>query len=170
MKVLEHDMDRLLRYSLFAGLGAAVASTAAIMILARAERKPVWRPINATSHWLWGDEAGLREEADWAHTAPGLLTNHAAALFWGSIFGAFLATRPPRQPMQMLRDASAVGLLATIVDYGLVPRRLTPGWELALSRGSVAASLGAMSLGLWAGGMVAREAELGPQQQALPHA
>jgi hypothetical protein len=36
--------------------------------------------------------------------------------------------------------------LAYFVDYHLVPRRLTPGWELRLSRRSVA--LGFVALGV----------------------
>ncbi len=46
--------------------------------------------------------------------------------------------------------------LAAAVDYGLTPRRLTPGWELVLSRRSMVATYAAMALGLAAGAMLAR--------------
>jgi hypothetical protein len=46
--------------------------------------------------------------------------------------------------------------VAGVVDYGIVPRRLTPGWELALPPKSVAAVLAAMALGLAAGGILAQ--------------
>ncbi|HLS69319.1 MAG TPA: hypothetical protein VK035_08245 [Kiloniellales bacterium] len=148
----------LLRYALFCGAGAALASSAATMISARLEGRSHWAPVNATSHWLWGGEAGTHDEADLPHTAVGGATNIGASFFWGGLFGAFLSSRPPRTPAGMLRDASVVGALAGLVDYGLVPKRLTPGWELALSKRSVVITMAAMSVGLAGGGLAAQKA------------
>lgn len=149
----------LFRYILCCGAGAAIASSAAVMISARLEGRSPLAPVNATSHWLWGDEAGDHDKADVRHTAVGAATNVGAAFFWGSLFGAFLSSRPPRKPAALLRDASVVGALASLVDYGLVPKRLTPGWELALSKRSVATAMAAMALGLAGGGWAAQRIE-----------
>lgn len=149
----------LLRYALFCSAGAALATSAAIMISARREGRSHWAPVNATSHWLWGGEAGTHDEADVPHTAVGAATNLGASLFWGSLFGAFLSSRPPRTPAAMLRDASAAGAIAGLVDYALVPKRLTPGWELALPNRSVVISMAAMALGLAGGGLAAQKAD-----------
>jgi hypothetical protein len=46
--------------------------------------------------------------------------------------------------------------IAAAIDYGATPKRLTPGWELVLSKRSMAATYGAMALGLAAGALVAR--------------
>lgn len=148
---------QLLRYALFCGAGAALASSAALIISARLERRGAWAAVNASSRWLWGEEAGTHDEADLRHTLVGGATNIGASFFWGALFGAFLSSRPPRRPVAMVRDASMAGVIAGLVDYGLVPKRLTPGWELALSKRSVMIAMAALALGLAGGGLVAQE-------------
>lgn len=41
--------------------------------------------------------------------------------------------------------------VAAAVDYGPTLKRFTPGWELVLSKGAMAATYGAMSVGLAVG-------------------
>jgi len=147
---------RTIRYALCCGTLAGLASTAALILLARLEDRSPWQPANAISHWVWGEEAGSMDEADMRHTGLGLATNQIAAMFWGLPFGAWLARRPPRNAPAMLRDASIMTAIAAAVDYLLIPRRLTPGWELALPKRSVAAAFGAMALGLALGGLAAQ--------------
>jgi hypothetical protein len=152
-------MDRWLRIGLSAlvtGTAASVISTAALALLARREGKSAFQPTNATSHWLHGDRAASHREPDAAHTLVGYATHHASAQFWAVPFEAWLATRPPRTPAGLLRDACAMSAIAAAVDYGVTPKRLTPGWELVLSKRSMAATYGAMALGLAAGALVAR--------------
>jgi hypothetical protein len=146
---------RIARYALFCGGAAGLASIASLMLLARSEGRSPWQPVNATSHWIHGDAAASVRQADLPHTAAGLVTNQLSATFWGVLFGIWLANRPPRTAAAMLRDAAAVSAIAGAIDYGLVPRRLRPGWELALSNRSVALAFGAMALGLAAGGLAA---------------
>ncbi|KXF77217.1 hypothetical protein ATN84_07325 [Paramesorhizobium deserti] len=145
-----------MRYALYCGTLAGLTSTMALMLLARLEGHSPWQPANATSHWIWGDDAGSRERADMRHTLLGLLTNQLAAMFWGMPFGAWLASRPSRDASAMLRDATLMASVAAAVDYLLMPKRLTPGWELALPKRSVAAAFGAMALGLALGGLAAQ--------------
>ncbi len=144
-------------YAISCGLGAGLMSTAAVMLLARAEGRNSLRPVNASSHWLWGPRAGQRRDASLSYTGTGAATNMAASMFWGTIFGSYLANRPPLSTPQMLRDAAAMGMIAGAVDYGLMPKSLTPGWELALSKRSVAIGLGATALGLALGGLLAQQ-------------
>lgn len=138
------------------GAGAALASLAAIMASSQIENGSTWRAVNSTSHFLWGPDKAVRDEVDADHTAVGLATNVAAAFFWGTIFALAVHGRPRRSPPEMLRDAAGVSILAGVVDYGIVPRRLRPGWELAISKLAVVSSLGAMALGLAGGGLVAQ--------------
>src|SRR5690606_27710267 len=84
-------------------------------------------------------------------------TNIGASFFWGALFGAFLSSRPPRRPVRMVRDASMAGGIAGRADYGRVPKRLTPGWELALWKRSVVIAMAALALVLAGGGLVAQE-------------
>ena len=150
---------RALRYAAFCGAGAGLASQAMLLAAALAEGQPVVLPINATSHWLNGDRAARVRRADLRHTALGAATNQSAALFWATLFGLHLARKKEAGPAVIARDAALMGVIAGVVDYGLIPRRLTPGWELSLSRTSVALAMAAMALGLGLGGMAARATE-----------
>lgn len=146
----------LARYALYCGAAAGVASSAAVMLDSMARGRSPWQPVNATSHWLWGSEAGTRRRPDFAHTVTGLATNQSAAMFWGAIFGAWLSSQPPRTMAQMARDAAIMGAIATTLDYGILPRRLSPGWELAGGTRLAALGMTATVLGLAAGGLAAQ--------------
>jgi hypothetical protein len=145
-----------MRYILFSGVGAALASLGAVSALAWAEGRPAMAPINASSHWLWGDdEAGQDGEVDIARSGVGWATNIAAALMWGGLFGAYLHRARPG-PARTIRDGAVLGAAAGLLDYGLLPRRLSPGWELAVSGRSVVLSMAAMAAGAALGGLVAQ--------------
>ncbi len=130
-----------------------------LLAAALAEGEAVSRPINATSHWLWGPKAGLRSGFDLRHTAVGAATNQSAAMFWGTLFGLHLARKRKAGFAKIARDAALMGVIASVVDYGLMPKRLTPGWELALSKSAVALTMAATAAGLGLGGMAARALE-----------
>ena len=157
MQMKQRRLDPLVRFGTAATISGTVASfttTAALVLLAKAEGKGALQPTNATSHWLHGEEAGRVRRADAAHTAVGYGTHHASALFWALPFEMWLWARPPKTPLMLLRDASVMAAIAATVDYGLVPKRLTPGWELALSKRSVAATFAAMAAGLAVGAIL----------------
>jgi len=152
-------IDRWLRIGLSAlvtGTAASVASTAALALLARAEGKSAVQPTNATSHWLHDDSAASYREPDAAHTLIGYTTHHASAVFWAMPFEAWLASQPPRTTAELLRNACIMSAIAAVIDYGATPKRLTPGWELVLSKRSMVATYGAVALGLAAGALVTR--------------
>src|SRR3954453_16100083 len=126
-------MDRWLRIglsTLVTGTAASVVSTAALALLARGEGKSAFQPTNATSHWLHGARAALHREPDAAHTLVGYATHHASALFWAVPFEAWVAARPPRTALKLLRDACAMSGITAVIDGAATPKRLTPGWEL----------------------------------------
>jgi len=89
----------------------------------------------------------------------GALTNQSAALFWGTIFGLHLSRHPEHDTADIWREAAIMGVIASVVDYGLISKRLTPGWELALSRKSVGLGMAATAVGLALGGIAARARE-----------
>lgn len=150
------DVARIGASALVSGSVASVAAAAALAILARAEGKGALQPVNATSHWLHGEEAGHFRRADAAHTLVGFTTHHASALFWALPFEIWLARHPPRSRTHLLRDAAVMSAIAAAVDYGMVPKRLTPGWEEVVSKRSIAVAYGALALGLFAGAMLTR--------------
>ena len=161
-------MDRWLRIGLSAlitGTAASIVSTAALVLLAQREGKSAFQPTNATSHWLHGDHVASHREPDIAHTLIGYATHHASALFWAVPFEIWLAARPPRTTTALLRNACMISAIAAAIDYGATPKRLTPGWELVLSKRSMAATYGAMALGL-AGGALVTQAWFGENAEA----
>jgi hypothetical protein len=143
--------------ALITGTIASAVSTAALAMLAKAEGRSALQPTNSTSHWLHGQEAGSRQGADAAHTLVGYSTHHASAIFWALPFQAWLAAQPPRASLDLLRDATVMSAIAAVVDYGVAPKRLTPGWELVLSKQSIIATYAALAIGLAAGARVTQE-------------
>jgi hypothetical protein len=156
---LEGTLQGLLKNAksaLVSGTIASAAMAATLALLAKNRRNGALQPINATSHWLHGAQAGSVRDADLPHTGVGLGTHHAAAVLWAFLFENWLATRPPRTPMLLLRDASVMTAIAAVVDYGLTPKRFTPGWEEVLPPRSIGVAYAAMALGLAAGTTLTR--------------
>ncbi|WAC27156.1 hypothetical protein [Ancylobacter sp. SL191] len=118
-------MHTLLIRSLISGTAASVVTSGVLAMLARLENRAAVQPLNATSHWYWGDAAGRSRELSFTHTAVGFLTHHAASVLWAGLFESARRLYPGRTA---LGDALAVSAFAAAVDYGLVPKRLTPGW------------------------------------------
>jgi hypothetical protein len=139
------------------GAVASVVSAAALAALAKAEGESAVQPANATSHWLHGEKAGRRKAVDLAHTGVGLVTHHASAFFWALPFEAWQALYPRPSSAEIVRDAIVMSAIAFFVDYGLVPMRLTPGWELVLSRKSIVGAFASLAAGLAAGAFASRQ-------------
>ena len=145
------------RTALYSGAGAALASLMTIALLSRLEGHSAVKPVNATSHVIHGPEDAARDEVDVTHTVPGLTINVASAFFWGGVYAFAMPADTMRSPRAIIGRAFATSIVAGVVDYGLVPRRLRPGWELALKARSVVLGLGALGSGLAAGGLAARD-------------
>lgn len=149
--------------AVMSGTVTSIVTTAALALLARSEGRSAFQPTNATSHWLHGENAGRVRIADARHTLLGYCTHHLSAIFWALPFEAWLAAGHSKAPTTVLRKAALTAALAALVDYRLVPKRLTPGWETVLSKRSVGATFAAMALGLALGGMASRKWHRPPQ-------
>jgi hypothetical protein len=130
-----------------------VASTGALLACGGLETRRPLAPINAISHWYWGDRAALRNRFSLRHTVAGYITHHAASIFWATFFEKWFGERR-REGIgaRELADAALVSAMACFVDYQMTPRRLTPGFELRLSRASLFAVYAAFAVGLAVGG------------------
>lgn len=149
--------QRIVRRALASGTVASLVSTAALVVVARAERKAALRPTNSTSHWLNGPEAAAVERADLEHTAVGYATHHAATVFWALLYEGWAAYRGTVAPAPLLGSALVVSGVAAAVDYGATPKRFTPGWELVLTKRSMAVVYAAMAVGLALAASLGRE-------------
>lgn len=127
------------------GSFASVAAAFALGASSRTEGRSATAPLNATSHWLYGDAAAARDEFDTAHTGVGYITHHAAAILWAGLFEA-LRRRSDRTDLPAVaRDAALASTTAAVVDYVFTPHRLTPGWELVVPKRSMALAYVAMA-------------------------
>ena len=143
------------RNALVSGTSASLVSTGALLACGGVEAGRPVAPINAISHWFWGDRAARRNDLSVRHTMLGYLTHHAASIFWATFFEKLCGDRPrDGLGIRELRDAAAISALACFVDYRLTPGRLTPGFEKRLSRVSLAIVYGAFAIGLAIGARI----------------
>ena len=121
--------------------GAITAlATFAIPALGRAARGvPVAAPVNAESHVLWGDEAASHDDVSLRYTGAGAATHFGACLFWGGIYEAAMGDARRSTDAADWGGAAATALGAYVLDYHLLPRRFTPGFEMRYSPGDMIA-------------------------------
>ncbi|MCQ4163266.1 hypothetical protein [Tahibacter harae] len=137
----------LVRAAWRSGAFAALGSTLAAAALSRHFTRHAASTTNATSHWLWDRAAFRVHRVTLRHTVAGYLIHHASSVFWALFFEAWRQ----RAPRRAATKAATVAVTAALVDYRVVPRRLTPGFEAHLPRGAVALVYAAFALGLLAG-------------------
>jgi len=134
----------LLKRALVPGSIAAAAVTLVVAVAGRRGPGSAAAPLNATSHFLWGERAGHEDGYSVKYTATGFAANYGASVFWALLYEALPRGMPP------LARGAAVSALAYVTDYHVVPKRLTPGFELRLPGGALAAAYAALALGLCA--------------------
>jgi hypothetical protein len=123
-----------------AGLASAsVATTGAL----RAGHAP-YAALNAVAHCLWPD-ATSQETPSIRYTALGATIHMGSAVFWGVLFEALCDRRS--RPARIVSAAVATALIAYVVDYHVVPKRFTPGFEKHLSKRSLAMTYVALAAG-----------------------
>lgn len=133
-----------------AGLGVmATAATAGMR-----ETGSWAAPFNGTSHILWGDQQAAAVGHPTArHTLTGVVLTHASAVFWAVLYEQFFGSKRSNGTHDIplwkpLLGGAAIASLAYVTDYHLMPKRLTPGYELHVSGKSLAAIFGVLALGL----------------------
>jgi len=135
-----------MRRALISGSVASVVSTAVISLLSRRHARHLAAGTNATSHWVWGEPATRRQSPSMRHTALGYAIHHASSIFWAIAYEHALRGRSG--PARICTTAAVVSTTAYVVDYHVVPKRLTPGFEHHLPPRAMAASYAAFAAGL----------------------
>ena len=141
-----------LRDGMAPGALAGLSSLAALAWRGRRENGSALAPLNAPSHWVWGDRALQQDGPSWRYTGLGLLIHQGSAMFWGVLYERFFAgTERSTRLSADLRTAVVATAAAATVDLALTPKRFTPGFEKRLSpRGLLIVYLG-FALGVAAG-------------------
>lgn len=139
----------VLQQVLVAGAVVCVATLAIAALRGRADSGSAIAPINATSHLIFGPEASAVEVADVKHTLLGVIINAGASVFWAAIHRQLFDRGGDRGGLgTSMLGGAAVAALAYLVDYKLIPKRLTPGWEHRVSGRSLSMIFAAMALSL----------------------
>lgn len=142
---------------LVGGSVASVLSTAALAALGKREAGSAYAPTNAISHWFYGNKAALQDKPSVKYTATGYAIHHASSLFWAVLFERFAGKLLDRkQALTTLEVGAAAAAVACFVDYKMTPERLNPGYEMRLSKPSLAVVYGAFGVGLAIGAMLCR--------------
>lgn len=140
--------NQALRDGTVTGGAAAGTSLGALVACGRRDDGSAVAPVNAVSHFLWGDAALRENEPTLRHTGLGVLTHVASALLWGVLYEKLLGSRRPESPLTTAGKAAAATAAIAAVDLKLVPERLTPGFERRLSARSLSLVYVALGVGL----------------------
>lgn len=143
---------KTLTHTLYTAGVATLATTLASVLIGRRDTGHGAAPLNATSHIVWGDEAATHDAFDVQHTVVGAALNASAMLAWAAVQEALLGRWARRgSVLRAAAGGAAVSALAYVTDYHVVPQRLTPGFEMRLSRAGMAMMYGALAVALAAG-------------------
>jgi hypothetical protein len=144
-------MKPLMHRALLSGTLAAAAVTLVASLAGRRATGSYAAPLNATSHFLWAQRAARRSDYSLKYTATGFTANYGASVFWALFYEGLAGRMPPH-----VRGA-AVSALAYVIDYHVVPKRLTPGFEMRLPAPALAAIYAALAAGLSARDLLSRK-------------
>lgn len=154
--------------ALVTGSIASLASSAIIVAESQRCTRSAAAATNATSQWIWGEEARRRRRASLRHTAIGYLIHHASSIYWAVQFESRSLRRLVRNDAAR---AALVASAAAAVDYGLMPRRFTPGFEHRLPIRSITGIYAAFGFGLWIAARIHRRpAQSGTSSRSSPRA
>lgn len=128
---------------------SAVATTAATVVCGAIEHGNPAAAVNAISHIFWGDTAARQDGVSAKYTANGVALNSAAMVPWAALHHLLFRPHARRsQPAVALASGAVTAAIAYVVDYHVVPNRLTPGFEKRLSNVSVLAIYAALAVAL----------------------
>ncbi len=145
----DREWGGTLQDALVAGSIVAAVTIASVAWRGRHDSGSAVAPINATSHVVYGPEAGNVDVADFRHTLPGLAINAGASVFWAAVYERLFGRADEGDSVgKALLGGGAVAGLAYLLDYHLLPKRLTPGWEERVSGRSLGLIFAAMALTL----------------------
>lgn len=137
------------------GVIATAATAATAAACGHVESGQAIAPLNAISHIVWGDRAARQNAPSWKYTFTGLATHTAAVTSWAAIHEFFAHRAAARgDASTVLLSAIGVSALAYLVDYRVVPDRLTPGFEKRLSQRSLLGVYAVLASGLAAGSLL----------------
>jgi hypothetical protein len=145
--------------TLATGAVATTASTVLLAVSGKQENGSATSAINAVSHMLWGEEATTNDRLDARHTLAGAGLNGAAMVAWAGMHEMLLPRNERPSVGRALLAGAATSAIAYWVDYHVVPKRFTPGFEERLSQRSLLGVYVALAVSLAVGSLWRGRAE-----------
>ncbi len=134
---------------LISGTLAGIATALVASARGKVENRSVAAPLNATSHMIWGKRATWQKAPTLKYTGTGFLLHHAAAVLWATVYERLFGDKADTGTItKSLTHGALVSALAYLVDYHVVPKRFTPGFEERLSDRSLALIYAVLALSL----------------------
>ena len=144
--------------ALWSGSVASVVSTAVLSVCGCVEHRDPFLPLNGPSQWVWGRHAPHVPGFSIRHTVAGYVIHHTMSVLWATVFEKMRAGKAAtRGPVHPLGAAVATSAAACFVDYRVMAKRFTPGFEKQLSRWSLLATYSAFALALAGAAIAARK-------------
>jgi membrane-bound metal-dependent hydrolase YbcI (DUF457 family) len=143
-----------LRRALVAGSCASLCSTVLLSLLSHGRLRAPAAGTNATSHWIWPRSAHRHVQPDMPHTLVGYTVHHLCSVFWACGYELLRGRR--HAPEAVLAVATTTTAVAYLVDYKVVPARLSPGFERHLRRSDLVWVYAAFAAGLALPALVAK--------------
>jgi hypothetical protein len=136
---------------------AASTTLATVALCGHIEDGDAVSPINAISHIVWGDEAYTQRDLSLKYTATGALINDVSVWSWALLHEwLFGKAQDEGNIKKSLFGGVLISLLAYVVDYHFVPKRLKPGFERHLQPKSLLVIYAVLALTLGLGGKFRR--------------
>lgn len=152
------EWKRTLREGLLSGTLAGLFSAAVLLVTGKRDTGSAVAPVNAESHWLWGDESLREDRPTLRHTLTGIVTHQLSTVFWATLYALVRGQRHAVKSVpQALLGGIATSAAAAAIDYTLVPKRFTPGFENRLSTTSMVGVFAAIAGGIALGALLLRE-------------
>lgn len=131
-----------------------LATFAAVALCGQIENGNAAAPLNAISHISYGDEALAQEELSLKYTGTALLLNKSANASWAALHEMLVGeSQDDGNVAASLAGGALIAALAYFIDFRLVPKRLTPGFEHKLSGRSLLFVYVVLALALGLGGL-----------------
>lgn len=157
---------RIVSRALISGSIASLGSALALAALGKKELNHSAAPMNGPSQWIWGRHASYINAFSLHYTVTGYLIHHAASIFW-ALWHQVLCKKKfcDDQKLRATATALAVTASAYAVDFHLIPKRLTPGFEHRISPRSLILVYGVFALGLAAPALLGSHSK--PKRQRI---
>lgn len=150
------ELPRFVRGVLFTGTVAGLASALAVALCGRADRGRAAPPVAAISHIYSGGSPRRHADGGLARTVLGLAIHQCASVFWAVFYEALFGRKAADEgrPGRALAGGAAISAAAYFTDYYVVARRFRPGFEVCLSKKSMAIVYAVLAAGFGLAGML----------------